>query len=138
MSQWLIFWPIYLPMSGNRELGQKGERLAREYVKRTLGWHILSHNWRCSFGELDIIAQKSNKIIAIEVKTRSASLTMGYSNEAATTQKIKRMFKLLQYYLVHEQPMFNSIEFPEIQLDWIDIVMYREEVISFSHFTYEN
>ena len=50
-------------------IGDKGENIAcREYKKR--GYKIISRNFSCKFGELDIVASKNGTIVIAEVKTR--------------------------------------------------------------------
>jgi putative endonuclease len=64
----------------NQILGAQGEKIAEDFL-RTKGWRILSRNWKCQFGELDIVAlrsegkifRKTKTIIFVEVKTIDAS-----------------------------------------------------------------
>lgn len=55
------------------ELGQRGEDMAADYLERH-GWDVLERNWRCPFGEVDIVAldrQGEKDVVAlVEVKTR--------------------------------------------------------------------
>ena len=52
------------------QFGSFAENLAaREYIKK--GYVILERNWRLGKSEIDIIAQKDNIIVLIEVKARS-------------------------------------------------------------------
>ena len=39
----------------NAEIGALGERLAVEHLQ-SLGLRVLARNWRCRYGELDVIA----------------------------------------------------------------------------------
>ena len=41
----------------NKKLGARGEKAAREYLKKN-GWEILESNYKNPFGEIDIIAKK--------------------------------------------------------------------------------
>lgn len=53
----------------NRQIGDKGEELAALYLER-MGVEVLERNWRCSYGEVDIIARDGDTVILLEVKTR--------------------------------------------------------------------
>ena len=56
-------------MNTNRLTGDKGERkIARMYFFK--GYRIIARNFSCRYGELDIVAQKGNTVVIIEVKTR--------------------------------------------------------------------
>ncbi len=50
--------------------GVWGEIYAARYL-RDNGYNILSSNFVCRFGELDIVAEKSGTVCFVEVKTRN-------------------------------------------------------------------
>src|ERR1700744_4227093 len=54
------------------QLGAVGEALAVDYLTR-MGLHILQRNWRCRYGELDVIASDdaARAVVFVEVKTRT-------------------------------------------------------------------
>lgn len=58
--------------------GKDGEEKACNYVK-SKKYKILERNYRCLYGEIDIIAKDSNTLVIIEVKYRkSAKFGRGY------------------------------------------------------------
>lgn len=54
---------------GRLSPGREGENLAVDYLLKK-GYKILEKNFRCSFGEIDIIAKDGNFIVIVEVKRR--------------------------------------------------------------------
>ena len=54
----------------NKKFGIIGEKIAQKFLINK-GYEILETNYYTKIGEIDIIAQKSKKIVFIEVKTRS-------------------------------------------------------------------
>jgi putative endonuclease len=52
-------------------LGDKGENIAARYVRSTLGYRILTRNFRIEGGEVDIVARDGKTLVFIEVKTRA-------------------------------------------------------------------
>ena len=50
-------------------LGSFGEDKAAQFLRRR-GYWIVERNFRCKFGEVDIIARKGNYIVFAEVKLR--------------------------------------------------------------------
>jgi putative endonuclease len=54
------------------ELGRRAEDLAAEHVER-LGWRVLSRNFSCRLGELDIVAmdEEAKELVVIEVRYRT-------------------------------------------------------------------
>jgi putative endonuclease len=57
-----------------RKFGQYAEQLAVDYLKRH-GYAILTTNWRCSRGEIDIVAQIKDMVVIVEVRARHADST---------------------------------------------------------------
>ena len=53
----------------NRALGQKGEKLARKYLKKQ-GYRHLRSNYATNRGEIDLIMQDGRTVVFVEVKTR--------------------------------------------------------------------
>ncbi len=55
------------------EIGALGEQLAVEHLT-SLGLEVLDRNWRCRYGELDVIAadRQTRTAVFVEVKTRTS------------------------------------------------------------------
>ena len=84
-----------------REVGALGEKVAREYLEG-LGFSIRETNFRLREGEIDIIAEKDDFLIFIEVRTRM-SPSFGTPEESVTPQKMERLITLAQTYIeTHE------------------------------------
>jgi putative endonuclease len=73
-------------------VGRFGEQVAADHLAAT-GLVILSRNWRCPSGEIDIVATEGNTLVFVEVKTRS-SLTYGSPAEAVNARKAARVRRL--------------------------------------------
>ena len=85
-------------MTKNRlSLGKKGEVLARKHLKK-LGYRILEQNYRCRFGEIDLIAKHNGYLVFVEVKTRSG-LQFGQPSEAVTRSKRQQISKVALEYI---------------------------------------
>ena len=77
--------------------GEKGETIAAAYLKKN-GYRILETNFRCSLGEIDIIARDKEELVFVEVKTRK-SLDLGYPEQAVGIKKQKKISQLALFYL---------------------------------------
>lgn len=73
-------------------LGGRGERLAARWYERR-GYKVVSQNWRCRNGELDLVMVKGGELVFCEVKTRS-SRAFGHPVEAVTRAKQRRIRQL--------------------------------------------
>ena len=67
-------------------LGRFGEQLAAQHLIAA-GMEVLDRNWRCSIGEIDIVARDGDTLVICEVKTRR-SLTFGHPVAAVTPIKL--------------------------------------------------
>lgn len=81
----------------NRVIGAIGEEIAVELFKQK-GLVILARNFRCRFGEIDIIARDKETLVFIEVKTRK-SLKWGRAEEAVNHKKQAKLRHLAAFYL---------------------------------------
>ena len=58
-------------MSSSAAMGVRGEEMAADWLRQH-GYTIRNRNWRSGRTEIDIIAETSEYIVFVEVKTRSA------------------------------------------------------------------
>lgn len=93
-------------------LGQRGERYAAQYLTAH-GYAIHARNWRCTVGELDLVAEKDGALIFVEVYTRQSD-RLGTPEESITPAKRIKLIAAAQTYLD---------EHGQLDRDWrIDVV----------------
>jgi putative endonuclease len=80
-----------------RRVGRRGEEVAVAYLKQQ-GYSILVRNWRCSAGELDIVAREGETLAFVEVRTRRGD-RYGTPEESITPAKQAKLVELAQTYL---------------------------------------
>lgn len=79
------------------KLGQRGEELARaELIRR--GYTVVTCNWRCQAGEVDVVAQRGDVWGLFEVRTRRGQ-QFGTPEESLTVAKQQRMIDVALTYL---------------------------------------
>ena len=89
-------------MDRRRQTGQQGEAIAAGYfIER--GFRILDRNWRCPTGELDIVMEKNDTLIFVEVRTRRGH-RYGTAEESVTPSKQARLIELAHSYIQLTQP----------------------------------
>lgn len=94
--------------------GKDGEERACNYVK-SKKYKILERNYRCPYGEIDIIAKYSNTLVIIEVKCRK-SVKFGKGYEAVNYTKQQKIIKTAQHY-INENNIKMPVRFDVISID---------------------
>ena len=81
----------------NIKIGKEGEELAVKFLKKN-GYGIVERNYRCPYGEIDIIAMDSDVLVFVEVKTRTSDL-FGLPKESVDARKQRHIIKASTEYL---------------------------------------
>lgn len=98
-----------------KETGSKGESFAEAFLKKQ-GYRIVDRNFRCKFGEIDLIGYKKKTLSFIEVKTRLSS-DFGEPFEAINKTKQKKLSRLADYYIYRNKiPSFVPCQFDVVAI----------------------
>jgi putative endonuclease len=100
-----------------KELGDTGERLARDFLKKK-GYKILDTNYRCREGEIDIIARKKDYLVFVEVRTKTGD-RFGSPEESVTVAKKEKLISSALTYMSGHRDLPESwrIDFVAVELD---------------------
>ncbi|WP_378732535.1 YraN family protein [Nocardia brasiliensis] len=101
-------------MTDKQALGAQGEELAAQFLQAA-GMEIVSRNWRCRYGELDLIARDAEVTAFVEVKTRSG-LGFGIPAEAVTFTKRQRIRRLALLWLAEQDGPWRHIRFDVVSV----------------------
>ncbi len=81
-----------------RSIGNAGEAETARYLRRR-GYTLLASQWRCRYGELDLVARSRQGVICfVEVKLRSG-VGHGLPREAVDSRKQARLRSAAACYL---------------------------------------
>jgi putative endonuclease len=105
-------------MAESHNLGIKGEDIAAEHLKKT-GYKILFRNWKWGKNEIDIIAEKDDTVVFVEVKTRTDEFLGGVAS-AISPEKQRSIIYAADGYIRR----FNVDK--ESRFDVITIIMSGE------------
>ena len=84
-------------MAAHNQLGQAGEDLAARYLEEK-DYRICHRNWRAGRHELDIVAEKDQELVIVEVKSRSND-TFGEAYEAVDGKKMRSILLATDAYV---------------------------------------
>lgn len=99
-------------MNYKKEVGQFGESLACDYLKGK-GYKIIGRNIKVSFQEIDIISQRGDLIVFVEVKTRTNN-NFGEGELALDDSKIDNLQQAMEKYV-----FINNLSLEKVRLDAI-------------------
>lgn len=114
---------------GRKARGAHAEQAAAEYLIN-LGYGIVTRNWRCRSGELDIIAVEDDEIVIVEVRSRSyhAAPTYGTAMESITPRKANQVRRTAAVYL---QQAGNTNA--QVRFDVIAVTFEGEKSVEMEH-----
>jgi putative endonuclease len=110
------------------EIGALGEQLAVEHL-RSLQLRVIERNWRCRYGELDVIAadDKTGTVVFVEVKTRTTD-HFGGVEQAVTGEKVRRLRRLSGLWLAAHRGSWAGV-----RIDVIGVRIGRRRTPEITH-----
>lgn len=112
-------------MAIHNEIGVRGEKAAVAFLVRN-GYRIIACNWRYKRAEVDIIAEQGNKLIFVEVKTRS-STDFGLPEEFVSEPKQNLLMEAAEAFI-----LANNYE-GEIRFDIISVLVKTANTCTIRH-----
>lgn len=100
-----------------QDIGRIGERLARSHLEAQ-GYAVITTNYRCRWGEIDLIARDGPEWAFVEVRTRRSD-AYGAPEESVTPAKLERLTRAAQDYLAQHTANTAAIQWR------IDLVAVR-------------
>lgn len=79
--------------------GLAAEQLAATFL-RAHGLKLVTQNYHCKFGEIDLIMKDGKTLVFIEVRLRTNS-QFGSAGASITPQKQQKLLRTAQHYLQH-------------------------------------
>lgn len=110
-------------MSGYRAaIGARGESIAATLL-RSRGYVVHGHNYRCRYGEIDVVCMHGDTVVFCEVKLRGSG-SFGTPEEAVTTRKLARLTLAAQTYLAE-----HGLEEADWRIDVVAIELDRRGAV---------
>lgn len=77
--------------------GAQAEQLAAQYLQQQ-GLKLLQRNYRCRFGEIDLICQHAGSLVFVEVRLRSHA-SFGGAAASIDARKQAKLVRTARHYL---------------------------------------
>lgn len=97
------------------DIGKRGETLAISFLKKN-GYRIIESNFRCRYGEIDIIAQEGKTVAFIEVKTKTSN-RFGSPTQAIDSRKQRQVSKTALAYISQKRLTNYSARFDVVGIN---------------------
>ena len=87
--------------------GDRAEEIAFQLLQRK-GWVLLDRNWSCRWGELDLVLQKDQRLLVVEVKGRTAQRHDRGGLDALHSHKRRRLARAINCWRSHKKKKRNK------------------------------
>jgi len=108
--------------TARKRTGDAGEKAAAKFLKDR-GYDVLDTNFRCRYGEIDIVARYGDCLIFVEVRTKK-SLAFGTPEESITRSKMDKLILSAQTYMQQHEGIPDNW-----RIDVIGIVMEADGTV---------
>lgn len=112
-------------MATHNETGIRGEDLATDYLQNK-GYTIHCRNFRYQHAEIDLIVEKNQTLIFIEVKTRKWAY-FGLPETFVNPTKVRLVKKAAEHYIFSQDWKFD------VRFDIISILVHEKDKHSIHH-----
>jgi len=109
----------------NKTLGKTGEDIAADYLKKN-SYKIIDRNWKNQYGEIDIIAEKKNNLVFVEVKSKNKNQILPETK--VDFSKRKKLTKIVKFYLTK-----NNFLDRNFQIDIIVVEFNKGSIFDIRH-----
>jgi putative endonuclease len=104
-------------------IGERKEQLAERYL-HAQGLRLLTRNYRCSLGEIDLIMQHGDCLVFVEVRYRKSD-RFGSAAASVTPSKQRRIILTAQHYL-QRHPTRQDCRFDVLAISGSDTIEWIE------------
>lgn len=118
-------------MQSRQWIGQQGEFLAKIWLTGH-GWQHVYSNYRCPYGEIDLILQQNDQLSIVEVRCRKQGC-FGGAIDTINGAKQRKIGRTAQYFMQHHHEFDQfSIRFDVVAIDYqraADLVTAQQSLV---------
>lgn len=106
------------------KVGEEAEDRAAAALEAA-GYTIVTRNWRCDAGELDVVAREGSVLAFVEVRSRSDD-GHGHAAEMVGARKRAHVTRVARVYLAIERPIEPEMRFDIVAVTGSEITILRD------------
>lgn len=99
-----------------RDLGRQGEEIAEQFLQARR-YVLVERNYRCLYGEIDLVMQDRETLVFVEVRSHTGS-TFGDPLESVTLRKQRQIAKAASHYVLRHKIENRPLRFDVIGVQW--------------------
>jgi len=99
---------------GRKALGDAGEQAAVDLLERA-GYRVVARNFRCPYGEVDVVAEKGELLCFVEVRMRS-SAAWGDPAHTVSWSKQRKVARAALHYLFERGGADRMVRFDVVSV----------------------
>ncbi len=107
-------------------IGDKGEDIAENYLKKK-GYKIIERNFKTRSLEIDIIAEKENILVFVEVRSKTKN-NFGTPEETIDFKKLRKLKSNAEKYINYKK--YNGV----CRIDAICIIFKNKNKVKLNHY----
>lgn len=111
-------------MQSRQARGDNAERLARAHLE-SAGLRFEQANFRCRFGEVDLIMRDQTTVVFVEVRSRTSARHQ-HPLHSIDSHKQRRLFRTAQFYLQTSAWRYHRAE-PLCRFDVVTLLMLEDQ-----------
>lgn len=96
-------------------IGRRGEDEAARFLE-SRGYKVLERNYRCRYGEIDIVARDGKTVVFVEVKTRGSD-RFGAPTASVDARKQKKILLTSQFYIESNRLFDSDLRFDVVGIE---------------------
>ncbi len=108
------------------DLGRLGEDLAERFL-RARCCVIVARNYRCAYGEIDLVVEDHHTLVFVEVRSHTSPL-FGDPLESVTLRKQRQIAKAASHYVLRHRIENRPLRFDVIGIQWRDGVPHLTHI----------
>ncbi|CAG1065148.1 hypothetical protein BAC1_00726 [uncultured bacterium] len=96
-------------------IGRRGEDEAALFLE-SKGYKVVERNYRCRYGEIDIVARDGKTVVFVEVKTRGSD-RFGCPTASVDARKQKKILLTSQFYIESNRLFDTDLRFDVVGIE---------------------
>ncbi|MGI9263283.1 MAG: YraN family protein [Gammaproteobacteria bacterium] len=102
-----------------RDSGERAEKLAEQTLRKK-GLTTLCRNYRCRWGEIDLVMREGSCLVFVEVRYRHAGALVSAAESVSRTKRLRLIRAGRHYLMKHQKSVERPVRFDVVAISGSD------------------